>query len=75
MNRYEICGHQPNEDMKAHLVRVSLIIAEIKVTVQGFAEKYRMLNFEFLLDSINISSSEVRTSWDLKSKLEDSDTE
>lgn len=59
----KFAGYQPNIPMQVHLRKIFEIISEIKNNIQDFANQFPKLNFEFLLDTINVSLSEIPTNF------------
>ncbi|OMJ75413.1 hypothetical protein SteCoe_25455 [Stentor coeruleus] len=53
--------YTPNNTMQAHLGKVIELIIDLKDSIQILAEQHPRLNFEFLLDTISISMSEIPT--------------
>lgn len=69
----KLSNYQPSPSMQNHLEKVIEIIMDIKDSVQELEEKYPKLNFEFLIDTISVSISEVPTNFEMKMNPSDLD--
>ena len=71
----KIAEYEPSILMQSHLEKVMEIIIDIKDAVQDFSDNYPKLNFEFILDTISVSMSEIPTSFNLKANKNELDDE